>query len=249
MIGAIKKIIFSTITAGLLSGAASLKVEAGEAVIHAPFTNLSASGRFVKDVYVYTQGRITVDAAWTPQKIELKIALRRPDGSIASQISGAGGSLTLSYTATQQEISRSINAGHIKWKVEATRGPGAAGASGKLRISRPWEAIPLLQDKQFKLGPAGNAAVAQYTHTETFKVLAPGTIRISASWMPQTIVSAFLAQDRLGAVVKKDGQGPFEVSHRVSEQSLKITIWTCAFQNLSQKAVMGKVSISFVPDH
>ncbi len=248
MTGAIKKIIFSTITAGILC-ATSLNVEASEAIIHAPFTNLSASGRFVKEVYLYTQGRITVDAAWTPRKIELRIVLRRPDGSIASQISGAGGSLTLSYTATQQEINRSISAGHIKWKVEASRGPGSAGASGKLRISRPWEAIPLIQDKQFKLGPAGNAPVAQHTHTETFKVLAPGTIRISASWSPQTIVSALLAQNSIGAVVKKDGQGPFEVSHRVGEQSLRITSWSCAFQNLSQKSVMGKVSISFVPDH
>lgn len=242
-----RRFFFPIICAGLLITVASARAEAGEATLHASFA-LSANGSFIKEVYVYSTGRITIDAGWTPQTVELKLLLRRPNGSIASEISGAGGNLTLSYTATAQEVSAAINANFIKWKVEVARGRGTESASGKLRIIYPWETIRILENKQFKLGPLSNSSAGQYTHSETFKVLAPGTIRVSASWSPQTLVSAFLAQNTIGAVIKKDSQGPFEVSHKVVEQSLNIANWTCAFQNLSQQTVLGKVTIHFIPD-
>ncbi|MEW6210659.1 MAG: hypothetical protein AB1631_20005 [Acidobacteriota bacterium] len=248
MIAAIRKDVFSIICAAFLFALATGRAEAGEAIVHASFTNLSASGSFVKEVYVYTAGRITIDARWTPQSLEMKLVLRRPNGSFASQISGAGGNLTLSYTATAQEVSAAINANHIKWKIEAARSLGTESANGKLRIIHPWETIQILHNKQFKLGPPSNASVGQHTHSETFKVLAPGTIRIIASWSPQAMVSAFLAQNTIGAVIRKDTQGPFEVSHKVGTRNLNIANWTCAFQNLSRQAVLGKVTIHFIPD-
>jgi hypothetical protein len=157
--------------------------------------------------------------------------------------------LSLSYAATQQEVNTSVAANFIKWKVEVSQGAGDSTVSGELKIAYPWDRIYVVQNKPFKLGQLANAPPGQYTHSESFAVLAPGTIHVKASWAPKAQVSASLAQNTVGAVAQQTTDGPFVVTHQVTEQNLAVSLgWTCAFQNLSQQELLGTVSISFVPD-
>jgi hypothetical protein len=180
----------------------------------------------------------------------MALTLTRPNGTVASHINGTGGSLTLTYSASRQEIDAAKAANHIKWKVEISRSAhGTDPVSGKLSISYPWEPVTIVLNKSFKVGPLGNVPVNQYTHSEHFTVLGPGTIRIAASWTPIATLSASLVQNTVGAVAQKNTGSPFQVAHHVAEQNLNVPAWSCTFQNLSQQPVVGNLNITFVPDH
>jgi hypothetical protein len=229
--------------------AAGAPAEANEAQSFLTFQSLTSYGKASRQVFIHTGGRITIDAAWSQAAAEMTVTLSRPNGSVASQISGTGGSLTLTYGVSQQEVDVSRAANYVRWNVEVARGSTAGPpATGKLSIRYPWEPITIVQNRHFKLGPLANVPVNKYTYSETFAVLGPGTIRVTASWTPSSMVSASLVQNTVGAAVQKSSVGPFQVAHRVGEQSLNVPAWNCTFQNLSQKTVAGTVRISFVPD-
>jgi hypothetical protein len=243
-----EKCVIAILGAGLLTATAA-RADASEARAYLTFQNLGPNGKASKQVFIHKAGRITVDAAWTGPTAELTLTLTRPNGTAASHISGTGGSLTLTYAASQQEVDVSRAANYIQWKVEIVHTTtGGPPVGGRLTISYPWEPISVVHNRQFKLGPPGNVPINQYTYSEQFAVLGPGTIRITASWTPSAMVSALLVQNTVGAVVQKNSAGAFQVAHHVSERSLNIPAWNCTFQNLSQQSLVGTLSISFVPD-
>jgi hypothetical protein len=251
------EVLYMTATKGVLGVlgavvfalAAPAAAQANTTVTHSTFKGLTPKDKVTRQVYVHNAGRISMDVTWTSPAVELTLTLNRPNATAASHISGTGGSLTLSYSVTEQEVSASKAANNITWKVEITRDVTASvPVSGKLSIAYPWEVVALTRSKRFQLAPLGNVPTNQSSHSESFSVLGPGTIRVIASWSPGTIINAILTQNSRVPIVKQNTLGPFQATHHVSEGSLGMPAWSCKFENLSQHAVLGTMSIFFEPD-
>lgn len=92
---------------------------------------------FVKHLLIKAQGRIELDITSLPKGVEVTMTLRRPGGSVAGDISGTGGNLSLTYFATEREINDSLAAKNVRWSVSITRASGGEGVSGRLKMSHP----------------------------------------------------------------------------------------------------------------
>jgi len=92
---------------------------------------------FVRQLVVELQGRIALDVAATPKGIELTLLLHRPDGSVANQISGAGGNLSLTYVVTEREVEDSLATKNSRWSVEINKASTNEAVSGRLTITQP----------------------------------------------------------------------------------------------------------------
>jgi hypothetical protein len=92
---------------------------------------------FITQIVVKSQGRIVLDASSSPRTVEVTLLLRRPDGTVASRISGKGGNLSLTYFATRQEVNDALAAGTLRWSVEISKAAKGEAVSGRLRITHP----------------------------------------------------------------------------------------------------------------
>lgn len=92
---------------------------------------------FITQIVVKTQGRIVLDVTSSPRTIEVTLLLRRPDGTVASRISGKGGNLSLTYFATQQEVNESLKDGNLRWSVEIGKPADGNALSGRLKATHP----------------------------------------------------------------------------------------------------------------
>jgi hypothetical protein len=111
---------------------------ASETTTHVQFTIAHGQSQpFITQIVVKTQGRIVLDITSTPRTIEVTLLLRRPDGTVASRISGKGGNLSLTYFATQQEVNESLKDGNLRWSVEISKAPDSNALSGRLKATHP----------------------------------------------------------------------------------------------------------------
>jgi hypothetical protein len=78
-----------------------------------------------------------LDVTSSPRTIEVTLLLRRPDGTVASRISGKGGNLSLTYFATQQEVNESLKDGNLRWSVEIGKPADGNALSGRLKATHP----------------------------------------------------------------------------------------------------------------
>ena len=92
---------------------------------------------FITQIVVKSQGRIVLDVNSEPKNIEITLLLRRPDGTVASRIAGTGGNLSLSYFATQHEVTDSLTVGNLRWSVEISRANSDFLVSGRLKATHP----------------------------------------------------------------------------------------------------------------
>ena len=92
---------------------------------------------FVRQLVVESQGRIALDVTGSPKEIELTLLLRRPDGTVANQISGTGGNLSLTYFVTKREVEDSLATKNSRWSVEINKTSRDEGVSGRLKITQP----------------------------------------------------------------------------------------------------------------
>ena len=92
---------------------------------------------FVRQLVVESQGRIALDVTGGPKEIELTLLLRRPDGSVANQISGAGGNLSLTYFVTEREVEDSLATKNSRWSIEINKASQKEAVSGRLKITQP----------------------------------------------------------------------------------------------------------------
>lgn len=91
---------------------------------------------FITQIVVKSQGRIVLDASSSPRTVEVLLLLRRPDGTVASRISGKGGNLSLTYFATQREVNDSLAGGNLRWSVEISRVTTGESVTGRLKIEQ-----------------------------------------------------------------------------------------------------------------
>jgi hypothetical protein len=132
-----RKSLFAILLALRASGYLS-QVRAGEARTQIQFTiERGQTQPFITQLVVNAQGRIVLDAASSPRTIEVTLLLRRPDGTVASRISGAGGNLSLTYFATQREVNESLSNGNLRWSVEISKPPNSEALRGRLKATHP----------------------------------------------------------------------------------------------------------------
>ncbi|HXG47295.1 MAG TPA: hypothetical protein VNO52_06705 [Methylomirabilota bacterium] len=92
---------------------------------------------FIHRLVIRAPGRVVLDVAATPPGVEITLLLRRPDGTVASQIAASGGNLSLTYFVTRKEVENSGAARSPRWSVEVSRAASRAEVSGRLRLSHP----------------------------------------------------------------------------------------------------------------
>ena len=78
-----------------------------------------------------------VDTNSSPRTVAVTLLLRRPDGTVASSISGKGGNLSLTYFVTQREVNDSLAAGNLRWSVEVGKVTSSEAVNGSLKTTHP----------------------------------------------------------------------------------------------------------------
>ena len=128
------RLFLLTATAGLTVATNVSLARATPPVTEVRFTIPAGQSQpFITQIVIKSQGRIVVDVNSNPRTIEVTLLLRRPDGTVASSISGKGGNLSLTYFATQREVNDSISGGNLRWSVEVGKAAGSDSVSGRLK--------------------------------------------------------------------------------------------------------------------
>jgi hypothetical protein len=128
-LSALVSLVLSAMTASGSTGLSS-------GLVDVSFNDLGPDRKFTTSLSLYEAGRIAIDVTWSSQA-ELTVRIFRPNGSEASQISGGGGKLTLTYAVNQDEIQRFIDAKTVKWRIEVSTRVRAGPVSGRLQIIYP----------------------------------------------------------------------------------------------------------------
>lgn len=134
----VRRFIRATTVAGLTLALFASLARASPTVTEVKFTIPGGQSQpFITQIVIKSQGRIVVDVNSIPRTVEVTVLLRRPDGTVASSISGKGGNLSLTYFVTSREVNDSLAAGNLRWSVEVSKVTSSDAVSGSLKTTHP----------------------------------------------------------------------------------------------------------------